>query len=145
MNLEELLVDKESPPTREIVEEWLGKRGYGYWTQLSEWIATSYPGIFSPEWLFGGKKHGWYLRYKKSKSLCQFAPRKKKFLVSIVFGSMEREEVENIKCKLSLGTKTEYENAKTFHDGKWLLLEVKNKTILKDIQKLLSVKRKITR
>jgi len=61
----------------------------------------------------------------------------------IVFGSKEREKVEQIKNKLSSPTKAEYDNANTYHDGKWLFLTVSNKTTVMDVQKLLSVKRKI--
>ena len=143
MNLEEILADPEMPPTQQKLEEWLGKRTYGYWSNLTDWIIHSYPGVFSPEWLFGGKKNGWYLRYKKSKSFCQFIPRKKKFVILIVFGSKERDKVEQIKSELSLATKAEYENANTYHDGKWLFLTVNSKATMKDVQKLLSQKRKI--
>ena len=143
MNSEEKLTDPEYPPTQEKLEEWLGKRAYGYWSNVSAWITHSYPGIFSPEWLFGGKKNGWYLRYKKSKSFCQFIPRRKKFVILIVFGLKEREKVEQIKNELSSPTKAEYDNANTYHDGKWLFLTVSNKTTVLDVQRLLSIKRKI--
>lgn len=145
MKSEELLVDPKCQPSPEMLEEWLGKRGYGYWTYLSGWITHNYPGIFSPDWLCGGMKYGWFLRYKKSKSFCQFFPKRKKFGVVIVFGAKERDEVEKIKSELSLPTKTEYENAKTLPDGKWVYLMVTNKTVVTDIQKFLSIKRKIRR
>jgi hypothetical protein len=99
--------------------------------------------VFSPEWLFGGKKNGWYLRYKKSKSFCQFIPRQKKFIILIVFGAKERDQVEKVTGDLNPKTKAEYDKAKTYHDGKWLFLNVGNKDIVKDAQKLLSMKRKI--
>ena len=143
MEPNEKLIDPGNTPTQEKLEEWLGKRAYGYWTELSTWIKQSYPGVFLPEWLYGGKKNGWYLRYKKSKSFCQFIPRRKKFIILIVFGANEREKVEQIKKELSLPTKAEYDNANTYHDGKWLFLTVSNKATMMDAQKLLLVKRTI--
>ena len=33
-----------------------------------------HPGTFIPEWIYGGKKHGRSLRYKKSRAFCTFLP-----------------------------------------------------------------------
>ena len=61
-----------NPPDDAEVAEWLGHEGYKYWKDLTLFIEYAYPDVFAPEWLFGGMKHGWSLRYKKSKSF--FAP-----------------------------------------------------------------------
>jgi hypothetical protein len=37
---------------------------------LRDWIKVAYPGVFTPDWVHGGQKHGWSLRYKKSKAFC---------------------------------------------------------------------------
>ena len=143
MKPEEILADPNCPPSENELEVFLGKRAYGYWKNLSSWISDNYPGVFSPEWLFGGKKNGWYLRYKKSKSFCQFVPRQKKFIILIVFGTKERDEIEKMTDDLNPTTKSEYDKASTYHDGKWLYLPVENKDVVRDAQKLLSTKRKI--
>jgi hypothetical protein len=44
------------PPTSAQLEAWMGRKAYGFWTRVSEWIARSYPIVFTPERLFGGKK-----------------------------------------------------------------------------------------
>lgn len=105
-------------------------------------IAQNYPDIFTPEWLFGGKKHGWSLRYKKGKSFCTLIPERYRFAILIVFGAKEREKFETIRDMISEETLKEYDNAKTYHDGKWLLLTVKSDAVVNDVEKLLSVKRK---
>ena len=143
MKSEEILGDPQTPPTDIQIETFLGKKAYGYWESLSGWISDSYPSVFSREWLFGGKKHGWYHRYKKSKSFCQFIPRNGKFILLIVFGVKERDEIEKVADSLNPTTKTEYEKACTYHDGKWLFLPIKNREALNDAKKLLSTKRKI--
>jgi hypothetical protein len=57
-----------NPPSDSEISEWIGNEAYEYWKQVRNLIERIYPNIFTPEWLFGGKKHGWSLRYKKSKS-----------------------------------------------------------------------------
>ena len=84
---------------------------------------TKYPDVFTPEWLFGGKKHGWSLRYKKSKSFCTLIPEKNRFALLIVFGDT-------------------YDKAATYYDGKWLLLTIDSNKIVEDVLQLLTVKRK---
>jgi hypothetical protein len=142
MNTEKL-TEPINPPIPEQVEFFIGRENHELWRQLVNWISQNYPDVFSPEWIRSGKKSGWYLRYKKSKSFCQLIPRKNQFIVLVTFGGNEREKVEVIKEELSLQTQKEYNKAETFHDGKWLYLIVNNKSTLTDIQKLLSVKRKI--
>jgi len=101
-----------------------------------------YPGIFTPEWLNGGKKHGWSLRYKKSRSFCTFIPERNTFKLQITFGAREREKVEVLRDRISPSTMEAYDNATTYHDGKWLLLTVDSDAILDDIRMLLSIKRR---
>ncbi len=132
-----------TPPTPEVIEAWLGRKAYKYWLEMSVWISRSYPGIFNPEWLYGGKKHGWSLRYKKSKSFCTLIPEKGRLVVLIVFGADERLKVETIRKEISALTMRSYDDAKTYHDGKWLKLHADKETTLADIRKLLAMKRRI--
>jgi hypothetical protein len=136
------LTEPGEPPTPKQIESWMRRRAYGFWTRVSKMIAQSYPDVFTPEWLFGGKKHGWSLRYKKSKSFCTLIPQKNRFLLVIVFGANERSKVETIRHKLSVRTRKEYDEATTYHDGKWLLLNVDNEDIVADVERLLAVKRR---
>jgi len=132
----------DNPPSGSQIAQWIGKVPYKYWKHVTELIEQNYPGVFAPEWLFGGKKHGWLLRYKKSKSFCNLIPEKNRFAILIVFGAEERAKVEGIRAKLSAQTQKEYDNAITHHDGKWVLLTVKSGTLVKDVERLLAVKRR---
>ena len=85
------LTDPDGPPTLQQVQKWIGKAGYEYWSRTADMIEQRYPGVFEPEWLYGGKKYGWALRYKKSRSFCTFAPEKGYFKIQIVFGAKERD------------------------------------------------------
>jgi hypothetical protein len=112
------------------------------WQELAKRIEENYPGIFAPEWLFGGKKHGWSLRYKKSKSFCTFVPEKGRFLLVIVLGKNERDGFESLRTKISPPTQKIYDSATTYHDGKWLALTLQSQQTLRDALVILGIKRK---
>ncbi|SEM16266.1 Protein of unknown function [Syntrophus gentianae] len=135
------MTDPGNPPTDSAVADWVGEDAYKYWKLIKHLIEQNYPNVFTPEWLYGGKKHGWSLRYKKSKSFCTLIPGKNRFALLIVFGAEEREKVEAIRDGLSKQTQQEYDQATTYHDGKWLLLEICSDRVVKDAMLLLAVKR----
>jgi hypothetical protein len=95
------MTEPGEPPTLEQVEAWIGSDAYSFWMQVTRLIEQTYPNVFTPEWLFGGKKHGWSLRYKKSHSFCTLVPEKQRFALLIVFGAEERAGVEAIRQELS--------------------------------------------
>jgi hypothetical protein len=133
---------RDSPPRDSKIRQWIGKEAHKYWKQVAQLIEQAYPNIFTPEWLFGGAKHGWSLRYKKSKSFCTFIPEKNRFALLIVFGAEERAKAEAIRDSLSKQTRKEYDEAATYHDGKWVILTINNDKVVEDVRKLLAIKRK---
>lgn len=139
----ENLMKTENPPSSRELEAFIGGEHFKCWEQLTDWISKSYAGVFTPEWIRTGKKGGWYLRYKKSKSFCQFIPKKDQFVVLITFGANERAKVEAIRSELSPEMQKAYDAATTFHDGKWLYVTVSGAGIIPDLQTLLSTKRKV--
>ncbi len=136
------MTEPRIPPTDSAVAGWVGKDAYKYWELVTQTIGRNYPGVFTPEWLYGGKKHGWSLRYKKNKSFCTLIPEKNRFVLLIVFGTAEREKVEAIRDSLTKKTQKEYDHATTYHDGKWLLLEIDTDRVVKDVMLLLAAKRR---
>jgi hypothetical protein len=136
------MIQPGNPPNDSEVAAWIGKKAFEYWKKVISLIDRKYPGFFVPEWLYGGKKHGWSLRYKKNKSFCTLVPEKDHFSILLVFGKDERQKVEAIKDHLLAQTKEEYDKAVTYHDGKWVLLSVNSEAVLKDLELLLGVKRK---
>lgn len=124
------------------IKKWIGESAYPFWDALTSFIEAQYPGVFEPEWLYGGQKRGWSLRYKKGKSLCTLIPEQNQFIVQLVFGAKERDLVEPIREALSSSTRKAYDQAKTYHDGKWLYLLVNSEQVVKDIEQLLAIKRR---
>jgi len=138
----ERLTDPACPPDEEALKAWLGDKPYQLWQELAAFIEKNYPAVFAPEWLFGGKKHGWSLRYKKSKSFCTFVPERGRFVLVIVLGAKERDGFERLRTKISSPTQGIYDHATTYHDGKWLALTVQGRQSLEDAVAILGVKRK---
>jgi len=138
----ERMLDGSVQPDTQSVAAWLGASEYRHWTRLLEFIEANYPGVFTPDWIFGGKKYGWGLRFKKSKSFCTLIPERNRLIVQIVFGGAEREKAEKILPGLTPSVRTAYAEATTYHDGKWLALVADRKETLDDIETLLVVKRK---
>jgi hypothetical protein len=138
----ERMLDGSKQPDARSVGAWLGASGYKHWMRLLDFIEVNYPGVFAPDWIFGGKKHGWGLRFKKSKSFCTLIPERKRLVVQIVFGGEEREKAAKILPELTPSAREAYTEATTYHDGKWLALVVDRTEILDDIEKLLALKRK---
>lgn len=136
------LTEPGKSPDLQQIEAWIGKRAFGFWKRITSMIDHNYPGVFAPEWLYVGKKHGWSLRYKKSRSFCTLVPEKRRLMILIVFGAKERAKVETLKQELSGTTRKAYDEATTYHDGKWLLLAVDRKEVIQDIERLLTAKRK---
>ena len=63
----------------------------------------------------------------------------------IIFGKDERAKVEEIRKELSSDVLETYDNAQTFHDGKWVMFEITDDSLLEDLKKLLLIKRKPNR
>jgi len=135
------MTDPGDSPTPSAIARWVGKNAYEFWKRVTQLIERNYPDIFTPEWLFGGKKYGWALRYKKGKSFCTLIPEKNRFAIQIVFGGEERLKVETLRGELSKQTQRDYDRATTYHDGKWLLITVDNDRVVDDLKRLLGVKR----
>jgi len=136
------IVSPGESPDEKTVAAWIGPKSYAAWTAIRRHIETNYPGVFSPDWIYGGKKHGWGLRYKKSKAFCTLVPEKGRLIAVIVLGGKEREETEKILGELSATVREQYESATTYHDGKWLAIDAKSDRIMKDIFRLMEIKRK---
>ena len=84
------ITDRSAPPDDGTVRDWIGQRAFKHWAELRNWIEAYYPGVFAPDWLYGGKKRGWSLRYKKTKAFCTLLPEYRRF--SVLWSWGERNE-----------------------------------------------------
>ncbi|MGV0910571.1 DUF3788 domain-containing protein [Martelella sp. FOR1707] len=136
------LTDRSAPPDDIAIRDWIGPEAYTQWSALRDWIAAAYPGVFAPDWIYGGQKHGWALRYKKNRAFCTFLPEYRAFSVVIVLGAAEREKVEARRDAFSPRLMKLYDSTETYRDGKWLKIGVSSADELRDVTDLLILKRR---
>ena len=97
-------------------------------------------------WNNGGKKWIYEYKFRKSgKTLCAFYFKENMLGFMIIFGKDERIKVEEIRNELSSNILETYDNAQTFHDGKWVMFNITDNLIIEDLIKLLFIKRKPNR
>jgi hypothetical protein len=140
--LPERMTDPAKAPDKKSIALWIGQNNYKRWTDITEFIDSNYPEIFEIKWLYSGKKYGWWLRYKKSKSFCSFIPEKNRFKLLLIFGVEERKKVESVLPELKSHASDDYKNAKTYFDGKWVGIVVDSEKVIKDVERLMKIKRK---
>lgn len=94
-------------------------------------------------WNNGGKKWTYEYKFRKSgKTLCAFYFKEDTLGLMIIFGKEERAKVEDIRNELSFSALESYDDAQTYHDGKWVMFNLIDYSLLEDIKKLLFIKRK---
>ncbi len=91
-------------------------------------------------WNNGGKKWTYEYKFRKGgKTLCAFYFKNNILGFMIIFGKDERTKVEEIRNELSPSILETYDNAKTFHDGKWVMFNITNNSIIEDLKKLIQI------
>jgi len=60
------MTEPGNTPTGSAIADWTGNEAHPYWKRVTHLIEHNYLDVFTPEWLFGGRRHGWSLRYKKT-------------------------------------------------------------------------------
>ncbi len=91
------------------------------------------------------KTKKWKYEYKiskGSKTFCGFYVTDDCLGFMIIFGKDERKRVDEIRNQLSNQLLDIYDKTETYHDGKWVMLELNDMSLYEDILKLLLVKSK---
>ncbi len=119
----------------------IGKDKYSAWLEYRKMVESLYNmDILEGN---GGKKWDFELKYRRGgKTLCCMYFKQDVFGFMIIFGSAERDKVEVIRETLNENIINQYDNAQTYHDGKWVMFDICDTTDIKDIEKLLYIKRK---
>lgn len=94
-------------------------------------------------WNTGGKKWTYEYKYRRGgKTLCTLYAREKCIGFMIIFGKDERVKFEDIRDTLSTSICRQYDEAKIYRDGKWVMFEPTDTAEFDDYIKLLAIKRK---
>jgi hypothetical protein len=63
----------------------------------------------------------------------------------LIFGKAEREKFETLRDTFSDKIRGIYDNAKTYHDGKWMIFPIDNMDTLEEVKKLIMIKKRPNR
>lgn len=134
----------ENIPSQSAMEELLGPSLLDVWNALCSEIDEKYD--VERVWNTGGKNWAYEYKYRKGgKTLCCLYAKKNCIGFMIIFGKEERAKFEEIRAALSSAVCRQYDEAKTCHDGKWVMFEPTTKDQFEDYMKLLVLKRKPNR
>lgn len=128
-------------PTSEVIERLIGKELYQVWNALSLLIEQKYE--MEHLWNSGGKKWIYEYKYRRGgKTLCAFYAKENNFGFMVILGKEERLKFETQRESFSKEVQLAYDKATTYHDGKWIMFELKDTELFHDMEQLLQIKRK---
>ena len=134
----------EKIPSQSSLAELLGQSLFEVWQQLCSAIDEKYE--MEQVWNSGGKNWTYEYKYRRGgKTLCCLYAKRHCIGFMMIFGKEERTKFEDIRGTLSDTVCRQFDEAKTYHDGKWVMFEPVNSTEFDDYMKLLAMKRKPNR
>ena len=122
-------------PASEDIENLIGTDLYDVWNSLCQRIEKSY----EMEQLYE------YKYRKGGKTLCALYAKEKTLGFMVILGKDERAKFEIQRGQFSNEVQMIYDAATTFHDGKWIMFELKDTKLFNDMERLLLIKRKPNR
>lgn len=131
-------------PSQSTMIELLGQSLFEVWQKLCLVIDEKYE--MERLWNTGGKNWAYEYKYRSGgKTLCALYAKSNCVGFMIIFGKNERAKFEAIRDILSESVCKRYDEAETYHDGKWVMFEPTDTAEFDDYMKLLAIKRKPNR
>ena len=113
----------EKTPINEEMICLIGQPLFEVWTALCELIESKYE--MERLWNHGGKKWTYEYKYRRGgKTLCALYAKENVFGFMIIFGKEERGKFEAARNDYSIVVQKIYDDATTYHDGKWVMFEL---------------------
>ena len=131
-------------PNTEQLTMLLGKPLYEIWNQLCTLIDEKYE--MERLWGTGGKAWTYEYKYRRGgKTLCALDARENCVGFMVIFGKDERQKFEQDREDYAEEIQRVYDEAQTYHDGKWMMFEPVDTSLFDDLIRLLGIKRKPNR
>lgn len=131
-------------PSAEQMTALVGGSLYQVWCQLTDLIDQRYD--MERLWGKGGKAWTYEYKYRRGgKTLCALYARENCVGFMVILGKDERLKFEAERDSYSEEARRLYDEAKTYHDGKWMMFEPRDTALFGDFVRLLEVKRKPNR
>jgi len=137
-------MDRLVKPYKEVRQE-LGSASCA-WEKLTGQIRYLY--VMDELWEPGNPSHKHYnnLRFRRGgKTLATLCIRDGYFIACVVLGKDEREKFEQQREAFGEAVTKCYDQAETYHDGKWLGFDMYDDALVDDLVRLLQIKRKPNR
>ena len=129
--------DKSHKPTEQDLSEKLGSTNK-YWEEIKKSLCEEY-GDLVEEWKYYGQKYGWSLKlFYKKRNLFFFTVYGKYFRMGFTFGDKAVSAIE--KSDLPKSIIEELRKTKKYVEGRGLRIEVKKRSDVKNIIKLVGFK-----
>ncbi|WP_069998184.1 DUF3788 domain-containing protein [Cellulosilyticum sp. I15G10I2] len=116
------------------------------WSELLTYIDSTYQ--IQPKMSYSkcSAQPGWNVKYQKSsKSLCTLYPMDGYFIALVVVGTKEENAVEMALGAFTPYVQNLYRKTSFSCGGRWLMIEVKDKSVLDDIKRLIAIRVKLKR
>lgn len=130
--------DKIHQPTEKNIREFINN---DLWQELNSYLQETYDTL--PKTTYSGcsMQKGWNVKYqKRGKSLCTLYPMQGYFIVLVVIGIREMNEAELLMPLCSEYIQNMFEQTASGYNGKWMMIDVKNRDILEDVKKLIELR-----
>lgn len=134
----------DTVPNAEQTAALTGAQLYEVWSKLCALIDESYD--MERVWNTGGKVWTYEYKYRRGgKTLCALYARENCIGFMVILGKGERAKFEADRECYSEEVQRIYDEARTYHDGKWVMFEPEDTSLFVDFMRLLSIKRKPNR
>ena len=134
----------ETIPNEEEMTALVGKSLHDVWNALRALIEEKYD--MDCLWNRGGKAWKYEYKYRRGgKTLCALYARENRVGFMIVLGKEERLKLEAERGNYSKEVQEKYDEAQTYHDGKWIMFEPMDTSLFQDFINLLRIKKKPNR
>ena len=131
-------------PNAEQMTDLVGKSLWEIWEKLCALIEEKYD--MDCLWNNGGKAWTYEYKYRRGgKTLCALYARENCVGFMVILGKDERLNFEKDRENYSKEVQRIYDEAKTYHDGKWIMFEPIDTSLFDDFIRLLGIKRKPNR
>ena len=131
-------------PTPEEMTALVGESLYDVWNKLCALIDEKYD--MERLWNKGGKAWKYEYKYRRGgKTLCALYARENCVGFMIILGKDERLKFEADRDNYGKEVQEKYDEAQTYHDGKWIMFEPVDDSLFHDFIRLLKIKRKPNR
>ena len=131
-------------PNTEQMTDLVGKSLWEIWEKLCALIDEKYD--MDCLWDNGGKAWTYEYKYRRGgKTLCALYARENCVGFMVILGKDERLKFEKDRENYSKEVQRIYDEAKTYHDGKWIMFEPIDTSLFDDFIRLLGIKRKPNR